>query len=262
MASAEATRPRPGRPGLRQLRLRHPELGAAAAVIAAWLALAGYAAWGTGAPGMPGRAATMAGMGVPVAHQPWAAAASGIPWWLLMTVAMMGPTALAAVRHVGLTSLPWRRGRAMAGFAAAYLTVWAAFGLLALAAAAALPGVPGPGALAAVLAAAAAWQLTPLKWQWLRSCHRHDPLPLHGRRAAAGAVLFGLRNALSCLGSCWCLMLIMAAAPAGQLLWTTGVTGAMTAEMLARRPRRATRAVAAALGYAAVATLATGNLLR
>jgi predicted metal-binding membrane protein len=103
-------------------------------------------------------------MGTTAAQHPgWSEAASGLPSWMLMTVAMMGPSALIATRHVGLNSLRWRRQRAIAEFSAAYLAVWAAFGLLVLAAAAFVPSVPGPAALAVVLAAAAAWQLTPFQ---------------------------------------------------------------------------------------------------
>jgi predicted metal-binding membrane protein len=77
-----------------------------------------------------------------------------------------------------------------------------------------------------------------------------------------GALGFGLRNGLSCVGSCGCLMLVMAVAPGGQLLWTAALTAAATAEKLARRPRHATQATAFLLGFATVATLAVGNLLR
>ena len=106
--------------------------------------------------------------------------ANPIDSWVLMSVAMMGPAALAGVRHTRLNSLRWRRGRAMTEFAAAYLAVWAIFGAVALTVVAALPGGPGTVALAIVLALAAAWQLTPLKRRWLRDCHRSVPLPPQG----------------------------------------------------------------------------------
>jgi predicted metal-binding membrane protein len=71
----------------------------------------------------------------------------------------------------------------------------------------------------------------------------------------------GLRYGLCCLGSCWCLMLVMVAAPAGQLLWLAGLTALITAERAVRNSRDVTRKAAAALGVAAVATLAVGGLL-
>jgi predicted metal-binding membrane protein len=263
MATARATLPRPARLGPRGLALRHPELGAAAVVAAAWVTLVVLAARAGGLSAAATGGMAGMSMGGPAARSAWSTAAAGLPSWMLMTVAMMGPAALASVGHTGRSSLAWRRRRAMAEFSAAYLAVWAAFGLLAqAAAAAAVPAVPGPAALAAVLAAATAWQLTPLKRRCLIACHRAVPLPPRGWRAEKGALRFGLRNGLSCLGSCWCLMLVMTVAPGGQLLWTAGLTGVVTAERLARRPRHAARTAAAALAFATVATLAVGNLLR
>jgi predicted metal-binding membrane protein len=265
MASANTALPRPARLDLRQLLLRHPELGAAAVVAASWLTLlvlavarshgSGLAA-GTG--GMDGM--TMRGGATP--GSTWTVAVTGVPSWVLMTVAMMGPAALGAIQYTGLNSLRWRRRRAMAEFSAGYITLWAVFGMLALAAAALVPGSSRTTALATVLAAAAAWQLTPVKQWSLLACHRTVPLPPRGWRAEKADFGFGLRNGLACVGSCWCLMLITAVAPGGQLLWTGALTTVVTAERLARRPRRATQATAAVLGFATMATLAMGNLLR
>ena len=251
--------PRSRRSGASRVLLRHPELGAAAVIAAAWVTLLVQACTSPRAGG----AAGMAGMDMsPAAGDAWSRAAGGLPAWMLMTVAMMGPAALGAIGYTGLNSLRWRRRRAMAEFAAAYLAVWAAFGLAVLAAAAVVPGVPGPAALALVLAVAAAWQLTPVKRRCLSGCHRGAPLPPRGWRAEKGALGFGLRNGLYCLGTCWCLMLVMVAAPGGQLLWTAGLTVAITTELVLPTPRGAARVVAALLGFAAFAALATGNLLQ
>ena len=252
----------PRRRSASQLMLRHPELTAAAAVTASWAALVVIAI--RGAHVRTAQAATAAmPMGGPAAqHSAWRQAASGLPSWVLMTVAMMGPAALIAIRHAGLNSLRRRRQRAIAEFSVAYLAVWAAFGLLAQVAATFMPAARGPAVLAAVLVAAAAWQLSPLKRRCLRGCHRSLPLPPRGWRADQGALRFGLRNGLYCVGTCWCLMLVMIAAPGGQLLWTAGLTGIITAERLLPRPRGTTRVVAAMLGFATVATLAVGNLLQ
>jgi predicted metal-binding membrane protein len=95
----------------------------------------------------------------------------------------------------------------------------------------------------------------------MRGCHRSFPLPPRGWRAEKGALRFGLRNGLYCLGTCWCLMLVMVAAPCGQLLWTVGLSAVITAERLLPRPRSATRTIALLLGFAAGAALAVGNLL-
>ena len=266
MAATDVALARPARPALRRLLLRHPELGAAVVVAAAWVTLVALDAAGGhgsgvasgGMPGMPG----MTARGPAAPGGAWSAAVSGLPSWILMTVAMMGPAALLSVGYTGRSSLRWRRRRAMAEFSAGYLGVWAALGVLALAAAASAPGVSRPATLAVVLAAAAAWQLTPVKRRFLLAAHRTAPLPPRGWRAERGAVAFGLRNGLACVGSCWCLMVVMAVAPGGELPWMAGLTVVAAAERLSRRPRRATRVTAVILGFATVATLALGNLLR
>jgi predicted metal-binding membrane protein len=148
----------------------------------------------------------------------------------------------------------------MAEFGAAYLGVWIVFGMVALGAAALVPSVPGPTALSVVLAAAAAWQLGPLKRRWLRECHHSVPLPPRKWRAEVGAIRFGSRNGLACLGSCWCLMLVMVVAPGAHLPWTIGLAGIVTSEKLLERPRRVTRLASAALAAAAAAALAIALL--
>ena len=240
---------------VRRWLIRHPETVASILVAVAWLSLVsielrGAAASGrAGMPGMQGMPGMDAG---PVTAPGSSGIANPFAWWVLMSVAMMGPAALAGVRHTGLNSLRWRRGRAMAGFATAYLAVWAVFGAVTLTVVAVVPGAPGTVALAIVLTLAAAWQMTPLKRRWLRDCHRSVPLPPHGWKAELGALRFGFRNGSSCLGSCWCLMLVMAVAPVYHLLWMVALTVVVTAEKLVDRPRYVTRMAAAALAITAV----------
>ncbi len=239
---------------VRRWLLRHPESVAAILVGVAWLWLVSIELRGASAGGHAGMAMMqgMPGMDMAPETPRLPGIANPIGWWVLMSVAMMGPGALAGVRHTGLNSLRWRRGRAMAGFAAAYLAVWAIFGSVALTVVAALPGAPGTAALVIVLALAAGWQLTPLKRRWLRDCHRSVPLPPRGWKAELGALRFGLRNGLDCLGSCWCLMLVMAVVPAHHLVWMLALTVVVTAEKLMERPRYLTRMAAAALAITAV----------
>ena len=244
---------------VRLLMLRRPELAAMAVIALAWVTIVMLALGGLGgdsrAPGMPGMAG-MPGSGPAASYRVLPAVADGLAGWILMCVAMMGPGALAGIRHTGINSLRWRRGRAMTEFAVAYLGVWAAFGAVALALSALAPSRQRLGVLALVLALAAAWQVTRFKRRALRDCHRSVPLPLRGWRAEWGALRFGLRNSLSCVGSCWCLMLVMIAVPGGYLLWMIVLTGIVTVERLLERPRQATRFAAAAMGIAA--TIAFG----
>jgi predicted metal-binding membrane protein len=176
-----------------------------------------------------------------------------------MTVAMMGPVALAGIRHTGLNSLRWRRGRAVAEFSAGYLAVWAAVGVAALAAAESTTPLSRDIRLAAVLAGAAAWELSAAKRRASRACHRPLPLPLYGWPAERGALLFGLRQGVSCVGTCWCLMLTMVV-PGEHLLWMAALTCLIAMERVAGRPRRVSIITASGLGAAAVATVVLAAL--
>src|SRR4029077_14721509 len=105
---------------------------------------------------------------------------AGTPMWLLMATAMMVPASMPAVSHVGTKSLFWRRRRATVEFLAVFLALWIAVG------AAVLEPLSGWGpagsayGLAAALALAALWQLTPLKRKAMLACHRSRPLPPRG----------------------------------------------------------------------------------
>jgi predicted metal-binding membrane protein len=258
------TLPRARALGLRALLSGLPEVPAASAIALAWVALLLTDARGSPFGGSSSSAAIPDMSGMPGMTDPNSAGllpalsrmASQMPHWLLMSVAMMGPVGLAGIRHTGLNSFRWRRQRAMAEFALGYLAVWVLFGSLAITAEALIPGGPGLPQLSLVLAAAAAWQLSPFKRRFLRDCHRGVPLPLRGWRAERGALVFGLRNGISCLGTCWCMMLVMVVAPAGHLLWMVALGALVTVEGLAQRPRRVTRLAAAGLAVATLATVA------
>jgi predicted metal-binding membrane protein len=250
---------------------RRPTLWVEVGLAAAWTALLLLTA--DGAQGENGGAwnggqlwVCMTGIGEGGgAHHAVAAASSGAspllaeaPMWGLMAFAMMVPTAMPAVRHVGLSSVYWRRRRATVEFLAVYVGVWLAFGIAAVAVIAWGPS-DSPYVLAAALALAALWQLTPAKQRALLACHRSRPLPPHGWRASAGTARFGLYNGASCLVSCWAMMLAAAVAGAG-ILWMGAMTVAMGAEKLAERPRRATRRLALLLGAAAIGVAAAALL--
>ena len=125
---------------VRRWLLRHPETVASILVALAWLWLVSIELRGASVGGHAGDADDA---GMPGMDSRDARIADAPGWWVLMSVAMMGPAALAGVRHTGLNSLRWRRGRAMAGFAAAYLAVWAVFGAIAITVVAVVPGAPG-----------------------------------------------------------------------------------------------------------------------
>jgi predicted metal-binding membrane protein len=254
----------------RRAPLSRPELVALALVAFAWVALAAmalqhaldtsltgaHASEAAGMPGMPG----VVGTGSGASSSIWSRVVAGLPYWLVMTVAMMGPVALAGIRHTSHNSLRWRRGRAVAEFSAGYLAVWVAVGVAALAAAASTTTLPRDIRLAVVLVGAAAWELSAAKRRASRACHRPLPLPLYGWPAERGALLFGLRQGRSCAGTCWCLMLTMVVVSGAHLLWMAALTCLIAMERIAERPRRVSIITAGGLGAAAVATVALAAL--
>jgi predicted metal-binding membrane protein len=238
-----------------------------AAIAGAWIALVATQVSGS-MSGMPGMAAAgpttraaggsgmaeMAGMtGTSLAS---ASAGpdlgSGVAVWTLMVLAMMLPAALPAVGHVAANSQRWRRRRAMATYVVAYVAAWAAFGALVLILSPLWASGRADAVAAVALAIAAGWQLTVHKRRALRDCHRPWPLPPRGPRATAGGIRFGYRNAWACLRSCWAMMLAMAVAGPAMIFWMVVLTGIVTVEKSARRPRQVTRAAAVVLGAGAI----------
>lgn len=252
------------RPSRLRMPRRRATLGVEVGILAAWVALLAMlsaealAHGGASTRGLWWCAVGMSGMAPgPGALGPGgfgsvaASAAAGLPMWTLMSIAMMLPGAMPAVRHVALNSSPRRRGRAISKFLAVYLGIWAAFGAVVLALLAMWTPARASLGVAAVLALAAAWQMTPLKRHALEACRR-STLPASGHRAAASVARLGLRNGVACVGSCWAMMLAMALATSERLLWTVALTCIVSMEKLARTPRHATNYAAAFLGCTAL----------
>lgn len=221
----------------------HPEWEAAAVAAIAWALMVAHGAL----PDHQGSAATHLTEG-----------ASALPAWTLMTAAMMIPATLPAVRHVALNSLRRRWRRAVGLFLTSYLVVWVTFGAVLLPALALLrtrhdlrEGAGDP-VLVAILAVAAAWQLSPRKRRLLRACQRTVPLPPRGWRADAADLRFGLRHGVACLGTCGALMAVMAAAGHHSLVWMAAMAVLVAGERLTRAGRRLIRPAGACLAVAAV----------
>jgi predicted metal-binding membrane protein len=200
-----------------------------------------------GEAGSAGHAVASASAGSTAGISPLLAAA---PMWALMAAAMMVPPALPAVRHVSVNSLYWRRRRAVLEFLFGFLGVWVAFSVLVLGALGNWEAARSEWALAAALAVAAAWQLTPLKWRALRDCHRPSPLPPRGWQASLGAARFGWRNGTACLLSCWAMMVAVSLATSSMLVWMAALTALICFEKLNLKPRTAARHAAIPLAAA------------
>jgi len=195
---------------LRGLAWRHPEWWALGLAAAAWGVLLAANLPPAGAAGAHGHGH---GHGHP---QDLPAATGGFALvtatahWQLMVVAMMLPVVVPSLRVAAFRSYWRRRHRAIAGFLAGYLGVWALAGLAVCLLLAAAPGLTRGWPAAAVAGAfllAAGWQWTGVKRRALVTCHRTTPLAPGGWRADRDCVVFGWRIGGSCCLSCWPLML-------------------------------------------------------
>ena len=169
-----------------------------------------------------------------------ASMASFLWLWIAMSAAMMLPAVVPAA------SLAERVGRSGTAFVGGYFAVWAVTGLAAFEATRVLMSA-GRGLAAGAIAAAAVYQLSPLKDACLRRCR--SPLGLLLRRGAFGA---GLEHGVLCLGCCWALMLALLALGAGSLLWMAAVAAAIFVEKVTSVGARASAPLAVALAGAAV----------
>jgi len=233
-----------------------------------WVPAASLAGWGWLAVGGNdhGFAALCAGGG-PIGRLvgEWRAGilASQLAGWLLMslamTLAMMLPLTIDALRYVSLRSFPWRRARALGGWLIGYLVPWIAAASIA---SLALMTVVGPTArpwtAAAAFLVAAVWQMTPVKGWALRACHRTRPLKPSGVSADASCLLFGVRVSAACMVSCGPMM-FAAMATAWPTVALAGVfVVALRERYVWRPPTRATAlALAAAGGFLALQAIAS-----
>ena len=223
---------------LRRAGAQHPEAGAAVVAAAAWMLLLLPLAGGETI-----RAAHAA------VHQAAPVPADALGW-LTMATAMMIPSALPVSRRLALTSLWRRRSRTIALFLASYLVVWALFGAAVLPLVALLHADTA-ALLPAVLAGAAAWELTRAKWRGVRACRLLDTLPPSGRAADHACCRTGVRYGLRCVVACWPLMLAMAVAGHTAVGLMLLLSGLAVAEKRAPEPSRLARYGAGLLALAA-----------
>jgi predicted metal-binding membrane protein len=254
---------------LRRAWWRHPEGLAAGAAGAVWAVLLVVLVPGRGDAAVPTGSHAMAGHDMAgIAHDMGSGDGRGgaalssvvaMAWWLAMVAAMMMPSVLPTVRNVALTG-PWnRRQRNVGLFLTAYLTVWAATGLVAVPAAGWAPealGVGAPTLLPGALAVAAAWELTRGKRRALRACRLVPPLPPYGSRADWACLAAGLRYGRRCVVACWALMAAMAIAGHAHLALMALLTAVVAAQRLHARGPRLARPIALTLVTAAIAATA------
>jgi predicted metal-binding membrane protein len=163
--------------------------------------------------------------------------------WVLMTVAMMLPTALPLVGlfHAMIG------GRSHAGWLivlliTGYVGIWTVFGFVAHSLVTGLQFAGGRLPLldtsqtayrSALLLIAGVYQFTPLKRHCLAKCR--SPLSFimerrRGRNQAYEALRIGLDHGIYCIGCCWSLMLLMFLAGSAHLLWMLALGTVMAIE--------------------------------
>jgi predicted metal-binding membrane protein len=178
--------------------------------------------------------------------------------WVTMTAAMMLPSAAPAARHVARIT---RRVPTLL-FAAGYLAVWTAYGLLAYGVFRLVTSLDigwlawdrgGPYVAGGAIVAAGLYELTPLKRLSLCRC-RSAP---HG----GNAVRSGLAHGLDCVGCSGALMAVLFALGVMSLFWMAVVAVAIFAEkVLPRGPTLAPVFAAAMVALGIWVAVAPGSV--
>lgn len=184
------------RPVVRGILVRRPE---------AWLYVVAAAAGAT----ILGPAVLRPGGELVPEHSPsWPVAWGG---WMLMVLAMMLPVVAPEARRVAMRSLWSRRHRAMAGYLAGYLAVWAGAGtvMVGVLHVANLAHPPAAVTVAALLGAAL-WQTSATRRRLLRRCGALRLGAASGRAADIDCARAGWRAGQLCALTCGPVMVVMA----------------------------------------------------
>jgi len=143
--------------------------------------------------------------------------------WAVMMAGMMLPSAAPTLLLYGAMARKHaEQGSALPGtwlLGAGYLLAWTAFSLAATSVQSALQHAEllnpmmasaSQALNGAMIVAAGAYQLTPLKSICLSKCrHPVQFFMMHWRPGAAGALRMGMRHGVYCVGCCWVLMLLL-----------------------------------------------------
>jgi predicted metal-binding membrane protein len=196
---------------------------------------------------------------------PWAAIPRFLLAWAVMVAAMMLPASLPTVRSlVADAGLTGSIGAEL-GFVAGFLAIWAGFGLAAFLGDMVVHRVVDSTSWlasrpwlieAGVLALAGGYQFAPRKRRDLERCRQPREHASAAEPSLGGAVEFGLRHGIACVGASWALMLLMFAEGFGGLAWMIALTSVMALETALPLPRRLSSIVGVGLILVSIATLA------
>jgi predicted metal-binding membrane protein len=159
--------------------------------------------------------------------------------WVVMMAAMMFPSVAPTVAlYSRMTRL--RSPVRPLVFATAYLVVWTAVGMLSYGffelgktwfGSQLAWDAGGRWVAAGIIAAAAVYELTPLKNLCLAKCR--SPLGFllgNWRDGSSGAAVMGARHAAWCVGCCWALMAALFALGVMSLVWMAVIAAVIAAE--------------------------------
>jgi predicted metal-binding membrane protein len=179
---------------------------------------------------------------------------SFVATWALAMGAMMLPSELPLLRLDYATARSRTRTTAlMLGYLAVWIALAAPVWLGDSATGGRLLGVHGRVLTAGILAAAALYQLTPLKHRCLAICRAPLARILHGwRDGHTGAFRMGVVNGLWCVGCCVGLTAALLAVGMMSIGWMVAVGGAILIEKTTRVDVLASRATAVVLAVGAV----------
>jgi predicted metal-binding membrane protein len=163
--------------------------------------------------------------------------------WVLMTVAMMLPTALPAIAVFSrLVAARADAGRLIAMMVGGYLCVWFGFGVaahtleigvVALARRSLWLTFNGWAIGAGLLFVAGLFQFSRLKYRCLEACRTPLSFVLarwRGRRPIVEALRLGADHGVFCVGCCWAMMLLLFAMGTGSIGWMLALGAAMAVE--------------------------------
>lgn len=193
--------------------------------------------------------------------------------WSAMTIGMMTPSAVPMVVAYMRVSA---RAQAhlsplgcVAAFIAAYLILWVAFGVAAGVLQAGLHAlylvddhmqIASRPLGAALLIAAAIYQLTPLKHVCVSKCR--SPLGFllgRFRTGYAGSFILGLHHGAFCIGCCWLLMLLAWVGGMMNIAWMAALSLLVIAEKCLPRAGWLVNAAGGVLMVAGIALLLTSG---
>lgn len=181
-------------------------------------------------------------------------------WWIMM-IAMMLPSAAPTLLLAAAINRKTQPDRAPYGtsayFALGYLTAWAVFSLVAVAAQWGLAEsdllspmlhATTPAVVGLLLSAAGIWQFTP----WKKACLTHCRSPLQflvqrHRKGNASGFVMGIEHGMYCLGCCWAMMGLLFAGGVMNLYWIVGLALYVAAEKLLREGQIIRRVAGGAL---------------